>query len=728
MSPTSIECSSVIARVVVYARGAVVTRSVALPEALPEGPVELVVPGVTALADPGSVRALAGGDREVTALSARLSLPAAPRALGALEARKRALRLDRARLEAEGRSLVALREALSGVAPEPTLSRWARRLDPAARFADALAVGGLLGAELARLDGLVHLNVEALEKNGRDTEAARIAAAQGSSAEVAGEPPARLEVRVLLGAGQGALRALEVEYVVGAARWWPAYTARFSAAATQVSLAIDAFVAQSTGEDWGRVRLSLSTAHLAHDARLPELRSLRLGRAQPAPRRGYRPPPEGMAALFEGYDRAVLEGEERRRPPASQAVVMVDALLTEGAAGEDGWGGGSREALDALPPGMMSGRAEAMTRAPGGHGGPSFALGAPQAAPQGSLSALDEDEGSEPVAAFAKSAPPAMRMRRAMVAPSASYGGEERSRRTGKGGAAPSGPDSRAEPLPPAAIEPGEAWLDFDALVLADPGDRARRGRLVRAPAASAGEDGRAASARFERLEAPPLTRDPFTSRGHFDHRYDAEGTSDVPSSGRPHRVPVTSAEADATPRFVAVPREVAEVYREVEILNPFAAPLLGGPVDVFLDGALMTTSELAFVDRKGKLYLGLGVEERLRVARNARVEETTAGILGGSAVVDHAVTIELSSSLGRAVTVEVLERIPVTDDKDVEVKLTYARPELEKYTQAERGAPLRRGARFRVEVPAGEKAKIELGYRVTLPAKNELVGGNRRE
>ena len=239
---------------------------------------------------------------------------------------------------------------------------------------------------------------------------------------------------------------------------------------------------------------------------------------------------------------------------------------------------------------------------------------------------------------------------------------------------------------------------------------------------------GQAAAAMFDRLEAPPLTRDPFTSRGRFDHRYDAEGTSDVPSSGRPHRATVASADADATPRFVAVPREAAEVYREVEILNPFAAPLLGGPVDVFLDGALMTTSQLAFVDRSGKLYLGLGVEDRLRVARNARVEETTAGLLGGSAVIDHAITIELASSLGRKVTVEVLERIPVTDEKDVDIKVTYSRPEHEKYTQAERGAPVRRGARFRVEVPAGDKAKIELGYRVMLPAKNELIGGNRRE
>jgi uncharacterized protein (TIGR02231 family) len=157
-------------------------------------------------------------------------------------------------------------------------------------------------------------------------------------------------------------------------------------------------------------------------------------------------------------------------------------------------------------------------------------------------------------------------------------------------------------------------------------------------------------------------------------------------------------------------------------------APLLSGPVDVFVDGALLTTSRLAFVDRGGTLRIGLGVEDRLRIARNARMEEGTAGLLGGSTTVDHAVTIDLASSLGREVDVDVFERLPVSDDKDVEVKLTRARPEAQKYTQVERGAPIRHGLAWKVHLPPGEREKVELGYRVTFPAKSELVGGNRRD
>ena len=290
---------------------------------------------------------------------------------------------------------------------------------------------------------------------------------------------------------------------------------------------------------------------------------------------------------------------------------------------------------------------------------------------------------------------------------------------------------SRAEPVMPTAIEPEEAWLDFDALTIGDalePENRGRRGRLARDRSGVQGSRVAAARAAIEALGSPPEARDPLETRGKFDHRYDAEGKADVPSSGLPHRVTIGSAEGEARPRFVAVPREAAEVYREAEIPNPFAAPLHSGPVEVFVDGALLATSSVDFVDRGGLLRLGLGVEERLRVARNARVEEGSAGLLGGSTTVDHHVTIDVASSLGHPVEIEVIDRIPVTSDKDIEVKLVSSTPVAAKLLPGDRDDPVRGGLSWKIKVSPGEKQRIEIHYRVTLPAKNELVGGNRRE
>jgi hypothetical protein len=91
LSPSRLVCESRIHQVVVYARGAVVTRRVSLPEALPLDPVDLVIPAITFLAEPGSLRASVDGGRDVVALRARHVFPAAPVAPGALAERVRAL-------------------------------------------------------------------------------------------------------------------------------------------------------------------------------------------------------------------------------------------------------------------------------------------------------------------------------------------------------------------------------------------------------------------------------------------------------------------------------------------------------------------------------------------------------------------------------------------------------------------------------------------------------------
>jgi hypothetical protein len=169
-------------------------------------------------------------------------------------------------------------------------------------------------------------------------------------------------------------------------------------------------------------------------------------------------------------------------------------------------------------------------------------------------------------------------------------------------------------------------------------------------------------------------------------------------------------------------------VFREAELANPLNAPLLPGPVDVFVEGALLTTSELAMTDRGGKVRVGLGVEERLRVVRNVRSTEESKGMLGGSTAVHHFVGVEVTSSLPGEVSVEVIERLPVTDDKEITVTIDKADPKPEAYDQKTRGQAVKGGRLFKLALKAGAKAAVILDYTITLPAGSELLGGNRRE
>lgn len=675
-----IGCESRVARVIVHARGALVTRRVAVPAALADGELVVAVAGVTALAEPTSVRAALpeGSGRAVLAVRSALVVPEEGRVTGPSVERLSARRAEVARLREELGALAELRGQLAHVTLDPRLS--ARRgagdhRGVEARVADALAADAMITGLAAALDARA-IEVEARAREAAEALAAeelRDAQARSGERAGAGQPTLTVSVHVT---GTGALPWLEVTYAVGAARWWPVYALRIREQGRQATWIAEGLVAQRSGEDWSGVRLALSTADLLFDARLPELPSLRFGRAQPPARRGYRAAPPDLDRMFEGLDRST--------------ATMPRRADGEGATGGAGRGGedaeetveGALEGVGLLPLAKMPAAPMPMRAASRGGGLSELAGGIVEGIAEG-LGALG-------------------------------------------GGGQGAGPEESGEEAVP--LEPEGAWLDFDSLRLMPARDRAQRGRLVRAADARAAQERERASAAVGGLEAPAGAQDPMVTRGMFDHRYEVAGEAELPSDGLVHRVLIGEGEAATTLRWRTVPREAPEVFREAELRNPFDAPLLGGPVEVFVDGSLLAVASIDRVDRGGSLRVGMGVEQRLRVARNVRAREETAGILGGDTVVTHDVAIELTSALGASALVEVLDRRPVTDDKDIAVTLVRSAPEAEAYTQAERGAAVRGGLVWRVIVPAGGRATVDFTYRVTLPSKSELWGGNRRE
>jgi len=702
----AIVCNSVITHVNVHARGALVTRRVALPDALPEGDVAVAIEGVTALAESSSVRAALpdGCGRAAVAVRAGLVVPAEGKMTGASVDRVRSLRGELARVHDERAMLAEHRGQLANVSLDPGLrprQRPGGERDVGPRVADALAADAMLSSLLADLDArTIALDGRARElAEGLAAEELRDAQARASERVGAGHPTLTVTVHL---AGTGAPAWLDVTYAVAAARWWPVYTLRIRDQARHAMWLAEALVAQRSGEDWMGVRLALSTADLLFDARLPELPSLRLGRAQPPPRKGYRAPPKGLDRMFEGHDRSLARQEPLLKPPPPprEDPATFGAMLQLEEA--DGYGDAGYD-RDESP--KLDLAAQDIPRGGGVEkGGRARAMAPPPQAPAGMMMPARKSAG---------------------VLSNLAGGIADGIASLGGGGAHGAARDEAAEESAP--VEPEGAWLDFDALRVKPARDKAHRGTLVREG------DGHArareqARAEVEGAAAPAGARDPLVTRGMFDHRYEVEGLAEVPADALTHRVSVGQGETAPTIRWRTTPREDAQVYREADLRNPFDAPLLGGPVDVYVDGSLLAVAAIDRIDRGGTMRVGMGVEQRIRVARNARVREETVGILGGDAVVTHDVSIELSSALGAPALVEVLDRRPVTDDKDIQVELTRSAPEHERYTQSERGSAVRGGLAWRVIVPAGGRATVDFTYRVTLPSKNEIVGGNRRD
>lgn len=528
---------------------------------------------------------------------------------------------------------------------------------------------------------------------------------------------ARITLRAPAADGEPVPRCRVVlSYLVPAARWAPAYSLHLDAAGGPARITMRAQICQLSDEDWSGVRLVLSTADALRWTELPELNALRVGRAQaPAPSAGWRPPPQGAEALLEDWARA-------------QALIPP--------------GGSSTPPPAPAPPVPLS------------HAEP-----APEPEPE------CEDEEVLMEMAFAATEQPMRRSRRKAKRSARPAAPQAKSTmRFGAGGMAPPPAQAASAPmaanaisdapvsggydgghLPPPALEAGRDLLDYDSLRMAGPG-QARPGRLAatdsfaryrellpatqqatlpQGGALKAHIRGAAARVRSAALSGglqPPASVDAY------DHAWRAERPVDVPADGHFHTVPVLGCDAVATIGYVVVPRETQEVFRTVTITNPLGAPLLSGPVDVYLGGDYLLAASVNTVPAGGELQLGLGVEQGIRVSRNTRYAESQRGMMSRHQDLEHKLELELRNLLAQPIRIEVRERIPVhrEDDDDVEIDLREVQPPWEPWEQPD--AQLRGAYRWRLELQPGQVRQLRATYVITISPKHELSGGNRRE
>jgi uncharacterized protein (TIGR02231 family) len=226
---------------------------------------------------------------------------------------------------------------------------------------------------------------------------------------------------------------------------------------------------------------------------------------------------------------------------------------------------------------------------------------------------------------------------------------------------------------------------------------------------------------------APAGHRWPTTEAG-FDYAYVADAPCDLASDGDFHSLAIASSSLEATPRYVSVPRETQDVFRIVALRNPLDAPLLPGPADVYVDGRFALSTELELTADDGRIELGLGVEQAVKVARNVRYSEDSSGMFKRSLELEHSLELEIANHLPRPATVEVRERLPQVREgvEDVALELLEVEPPWEDYEP--KTHELDGGRVWIVEVPAGEERELKARYVITIPKDHELVGGNRRE
>ncbi|WP_224369020.1 DUF4139 domain-containing protein [Hyalangium versicolor] len=564
----------------------------------------------------------------------------------------------------------------------------------------------------------------------------KIAQASTAREVTASELYKSVHVQLRHGGATLARAELSVEYFIPGARWAPSYQCRLSRDCREVELVMRALICQASGEDWQGVRLVLSTAAPLTWTELPELPSIRIGRAQPpaSARAGFRPAPQGAGALFSDYDRD--RSTLLQRLPAS---LPYDFPALPAPA--------DLEELSIAPPEPVFQEERIEKKKKGSRRMKEVAVEAEMdddaSRDEEVLSAVRDrayaEESYEP-------APPPPPMPAPAMAPApAARAAPMKALSVGRSAVSRGGPGS-------AGGSPTQAGLEavvFTHLRLSTPTDGSNRNRLqpvdsrryyletlarfsvtvtfdVMAVVAEA--ENRARSAAHTPLPAGAV--DARSVGGYFDFSYTADATVDVPSDGGFHSVALGTRSGEASVLYVAVPREDTNVYRQAQVRNPLPAPMLAGPAEVYVGGEYVLSTTLPAVAPRGDFKLGLGVEQAIRCARNTKFHEARSGTkIVATTELWHDITIDLVNNLDREIVCEVRERIPQPEkEAEVVVEEGTVTPAWESYTQEERDRAIEGGRRWRITVPANASSKLEAQYVVKLYANNELNGGNRRE
>ena len=189
-----------------------------------------------------------------------------------------------------------------------------------------------------------------------------------------------------------------------------------------------------------------------------------------------------------------------------------------------------------------------------------------------------------------------------------------------------------------------------------------------------------------------------------------------VPADGGPHKTSIGRFGLDAALDHLAVPVLAPEAYLRATVTNTSPLLLLPGPARVFHGAQFVGETSLPTVAAGEEFELQLGVDDQIRVERKLRRRGTGKAVIGGTRSIDIGYEITVENHRTATTTVSVHDRIPVSTDGDIRVRLRETSPAPAKQTDLGE-------LTWELSLDGGQEATV--GYRFTVehPAQVTVTG-----
>lgn len=219
----------------------------------------------------------------------------------------------------------------------------------------------------------------------------------------------------------------------------------------------------------------------------------------------------------------------------------------------------------------------------------------------------------------------------------------------------------------------------------------------------------------MEFKEAPPVPYQVDQVSNQMATEYQIKIKQDIPADGKQHIVPIKNFELPASYTYHTVPKLNQHAFLLAKVGDYGQFDLLPGQSNIFFEGMYVGQTNLNPQVTGDSLIVSMGRDDAISVKRNMLKDFTSTRIIGTNKKELKGYEIILRNNKKLPVTIEVLDQVPISQNKDIEVEVEEM--EGAKYS-ADYGKVL-----WKFDLKPGETKKIRFVYSVKYPKDKQIAG-----
>ncbi|MBW7914446.1 MAG: DUF4139 domain-containing protein [Taibaiella sp.] len=186
-----------------------------------------------------------------------------------------------------------------------------------------------------------------------------------------------------------------------------------------------------------------------------------------------------------------------------------------------------------------------------------------------------------------------------------------------------------------------------------------------------------------------------------------------IPSDGQQHNVAIRSAELPATYRYYAVPKIDRDAFLQAQITGWENLDLLPAQTNIFYEGTYVGQGYIDVRNVKDTMNLSLGRDKKIVVRRERDKELRSVKTIGTNVREAFVYKISVRNTRNKPVDIVVIDQIPISNDKDIEVSdRDYKGADYNETTGA---------VTWKLQLKPNETRELILGYSVKYPKGKQV-------